>query len=95
MNFGAKYYHATESSHKCVIPYLYTSFLYHFDYLEANLPRQHPIFTSRAVAGNEHFLLLRQNIVLRIGVSEHNSMKATGIPQHIATAVKVVELEKK
>ncbi|ETP28117.1 hypothetical protein F442_22597 [Phytophthora nicotianae P10297] len=74
-------------------PFLLASIIFHEDYLRKNLCENHPIFKSRAFSSNLLLHLQRDAPILSIGTSPVCSLKATGIPLHLAVAQQVRHLK--
>jgi hypothetical protein len=87
-------YNNFPDSFKRVVPFLYASLIYHEEYLRKYLPPQHPILLSRALTSfsRESLDSLKLKVLTGVGFCPATSLKATGIPPHLALAVKVKAL---
>jgi hypothetical protein len=74
---------------QCAFPFLLASVIYHEQFLRATLSACHPLFQSRLFTHNMLLERLRGSAIISIGFSSCSSLKASGIPPHLAIAAEL------
>lgn len=77
-----------------VMPYLLANIVFHFPWLEQNLPKNHPLWRSNLFAGNDNVIgRLKPHVMTGINRNDVTEMQATGIPGHLCISAKIRDLE--
>lgn len=81
---------------KNVIPYLIANLCHHYDWLNDNLPRNHPLWLHPLLSTHfRHFQALKQWVTLGCNFNKETNMTATGIPGHVAMNTALNDLKLK
>jgi hypothetical protein len=78
---------------KQVLPFLLASLAHHYTWLQNNLNKEHPIFTSLVFVSGE-LDRLKQYVHVCNGVCDECNLSASGIPPHLVIANELIQTKK-
>ena len=95
-------YNNYPSSFKRVIPFLFASIVYHYNWLKENLCMEHPVRSSAIVTSAIHinntlstlYDFFREKVIVCCWKCDKTGMIASGIPPNLKTAIEVNNLTK-